>query len=424
MEENLGNHKLSGEPPNAADPNRQWWQLNMAQVKQRATYLAWPGHRDYRPPTALDWNDRGMLEFGGMEIPREEIERLLFELRRRITDKGLPVSQLPDMDCVRLGIAQDEICSGLLIVDVDLGEFILPVAADEEAIRNERSLSDLAAGMAGVIEWVDGERDEILERELKFREIVRDAASNSAGGMVPLWLRMRPWEPSVIHLADPEYSLITLELDEDLIWSLNERGVDHEARLLGYVENAETLQRRSAAKAVIERTGFGLVCNVALALMDEHALSPTQIFADLHQARICERVEKCGASLALMNQYRMTGRQVFEDMHGARLAERPGSLDITSDGAREILFLRDGVVQLMIEFDGGSYLSGSLKLFGEYPLSVEISSKGRKLNEVVEHPAFKRAGVVISECRSSKAGLNLLHEFRTTLISEAMNGWR
>ena len=270
--------------------SRAWWQLSRGEVEQRATALGWRAILPCGSWTRLDWDGRGRIRLDRIHVSRKEVEHLLRELRRLILDHGISVAQLPTMECVRRSQSLDGTMTQLIVIDVDLGEFILPVAASEETLSTGSPYSQIASGMAEVIEFVDGIRDKIIVLELKMRGILSDTAMTSEGGLVPLWLRMCPWDPCIIHLAPPRYHVTAFHIDDDLRWTVSEEVMDDEAEFARFLPSADTLRRRVATEAIIEETGYGLVSDVALGFMNSRDINPRKLFEDLHQARLQGKV--------------------------------------------------------------------------------------------------------------------------------------
>lgn len=118
-----------------------------------------------------------------------------------------------------------------------------------------------------------------------------------------------------------------------------------------------------------------------------------------------------------MDENDIDPRQVFEDLWKARSTGQPSAVEVGNGPACESLILIEGVLKLQLKFEGGRYTSGNLQLFGGYPLSVEMAAQGQVLAKLVDHPAFLRAGVVVSECQAGKDSFEIYHDVQTSPIA-------
>jgi hypothetical protein len=305
-------------------------------------------------------------------------------LRQSIREKGIAVSRLPDSSSVRRCCPHGGYGPALLVVDIDFGEFILPVGFDGDFRSRSHSTTskDVAAGMMELIAEAHSIRRQLADQARAMR-IALDEATRLASGIVPVWLRMRPWPVVQSYHDAPRqtYELVALTLDEDIQQEAN--GTYRVSTAQGvhrYIRSFKAQRRRAATRAKLKALGSaGLISDVALALIHLRGFKP---------------------------------REVMTYLKVSRLAKRSDGIVHLTQSTRETLTLVEGVVQARIDFAGGHYSSGKLTLLGDFPATVTIAAKNKLLSAFVDHPALKASGAKVTDARSRRGELNLRHRVR------------
>ena len=281
----------------------------------------------------------------------------------------------------------------MLIVDIDLGDFVLPLGIDERSLRREGSdwCTATASRMAEHVRMADGKRRQIVAREMRLRQAVEETAAAIGDGVAPLWLRMDaiPVLEDPGHIAFRHYVMLLVTLNDCMRWS--PVGTER----IGTVKDvrdhrswyAKTQRLRAAALSALSANGSeGSISEVALALINERGLDAVTTF-----------------------------RQAVQ----ARLADRRGAVEFERNGKPERLYYVDGALQATLGFEGGHYYIGSLTLWGDWPEQLAIGARGRPLAAFVDHPALASTGVRVAKATLRRGALDLDHVIRLIPVEAA-----
>ena len=375
--------------------NRPWWKLTAGDVE--------PWVRSLHPSAVQELASRtewiGDAWDGVADIPNgtavakaKDVARLLSKLRRGIKKLTIQGVALPDASSVRQCLSGYG-ANQTLALDIDFGEFILPLGIQDGMLagREKVSVSKIAASMLGIIAHADKVRARLVRRELRMRRAFEDTVARIGHGAAPLWLRLEPypfhWEPAEI--TNSHYVMLIVVLDECLAWSpVGDERIwtvrdirDH------HRYNARRQKPRAAALAELQVSGSqGWIDETALAIIEEKDLKPADVFREAAEAV---------------------------------LADRRGCLPFTRNGKPEHLYFRDGRLEPLLMFEGGTYSAGRLSLRGDFPESMGIAAVGRELAEFVDHPAFRANRIVVKKAEVREGVLDLLHDVRCVSVEEA-----
>lgn len=368
-----------------------WWRHGADATLLVARNLSWRArtYRDGADMIGRGWDGRSDIKVGNKTVTADTVGAVVEELRWGIAARDVSLATLPDQKSVR-------VCDvfgggwGTLVIDVDFGEFILPLSVDylHLAKHPDITAAEIGAEMADLVLNTHTVRDKVSALELQLRGAFEE--QSSLAGVVPLWFRMRPrrlgFPPATPQSEVRE--LVVIKLDEDLRPTMGYRPTRSLGDIQSYLQFDRTIQvRRATNRSRLEAAGSaGLISEVALALVEARGMDSGEVFSSLRAARL-------------------KGNRNRIVHHTAT--------------TREALTLVDGVVDANIKFEGGNYAPGKLTLDGDYPRTMAIGAKGRPLAAVVDHPAFKGAGITIWYARALPGKLRLYHHVRSITIEEA-----
>ncbi|RYY26115.1 MAG: hypothetical protein EOP62_11595 [Sphingomonadales bacterium] len=367
------------------------WRLGATATLGAARKHHWRATKDNggAPWIGRDWNGRSDIKLGSKAVAADAVTSLVEELRIGIGAQNVRVAKLPDHKSVRT-------CSNggprppSLVVDVDFGEFVLPVGFNGDLLINRPDITfaEIEAGMMKLVAETHAERHQVAALELELRSAFLE--QTMLAGVIPLWLRMIPWQ-FYTRYQGPRSDLremAVLMLDEDLRPVIRIRLTRTVADIQLYLGfHGEVQRRRSAMRSKLDAAcSGGFVSEVALGLIKARGMDPIDVLNRLWAARLDQ--------------------------------DHDGIVHRTAT-TRETLTLVEGVVEATIAFDGGCYTSGKLTLDGDYPRTLAMSAKRRPLTAFVDHPAFRVAGVTIRQARALRGRLRLYHTVRTMPMEEA-----
>jgi hypothetical protein len=367
--------------------DRPWWRLqadDMASLSMRSGRSPIRWRRDLINWAGVPWDGRSALSIGGEAVAGDDVQHLLALLKRPLKQLCLPQVAVPSAGSVRVavaGFAERE----SLAIDIDMGDFILPIAVAAEAfVAGAASLVPAVEGIIKHVEAAVGERGIVARREIALRTALEKTSARIGDGCEPLWLRMDPvssnHQPGQTHSR--HYTMVAMLLDDSLSWSPSP---PEPIWTIGDVRDllrlhGGTQRRRGALTNELRNSGSGgTMTQVSLALIRAADLEPSETLQAARAARI-------------------------EDPHGALRFRRWGCLNILS--------WIEGVLRTSIELPQGRYDDGELTLYGDYPESWALACKRRPLTAVMDHPAFRAGGVEIVRASRTDDGLNLSHTNR------------
>lgn len=374
---------------------REWWQLRAGDVAPWVKSLHPSAVQELNSRTEWigeAWDGVSDIAVGQATVTADDATLLLEALARGIRRLKLPGVAAPDAGSVRtclfaVGGRQT------LAIDVDMGDFVLPLGVDEWALADarEQPIASVADRMVGHVAHAARLGGRIHARELRLRRALEETAAAIGDGVAPLWLRMDP----VALQADPkdlpyqQYVMLVLLLNDCLKWSpVGSERISTVKDVRGHAGWFVRQQRRRAA-ALAEmqaRRSVGWISEVALALIEGQGLDP---------------------------------RAVFDQAVAARLADFRGGVQFLRNGRRETLYHVDGALQATFEFEGGHYHIGQLTLWGDWPEQLAIGAKGRPLAAYVDHPALHSTGVTVTKGSIRRQAMDLDHRIRLIPIEDA-----
>lgn len=379
-------------PDPSAPPLRpNWWRLGAAAT------LRFAEHRGWRPTTdnggapwiGREWNGRSNIRLGSEIVASQTVEAVLAHLRRGIAAHRVRVARLPDRASVRCcWFCGPRLAT--IVIDVDFGEFILPVSITESLVARHSDLTaeEVAVGMIDIIVTADAVREQIGALDLDLRNAVVEQSMVAA--VTPLWLRMPAWHFNRRYeapLTDAR-ELTVLMLDQNLrpvISGLrSSRTVAGFTHFLGF--HGKMQRRRAVMRAKLDAAGSaGFVTDVARGLIEARGMDPIDVLTRLRAS--CSESDHEGISHR-------------------------------TDTTFERLTFTEGLIEATIVFAGGNYRSGKLTLNGNFPATLAMAAKGRPLTAFVDHPAFRAAGVTIGYGRALRGRLRLYHKVRSLPVEE------
>ena len=371
---------------------REWWRLRAGDVspwvkslhpsatQQLASRTEWIGE---------PWDGLSDIVFDQLVVTAAKVARILLEFGRALRRLKLAGVSIPNVGNVRHCLGG----SGgrhVLVFDVDLVDFVLPIGIDGWALQRDAGTSckTIASKMAEHVRMADKKRRKIIARELRLRRAVMETAATVGEGVAPLWLRMDavPFHEDPKHAGDYAYVMLLVTLNDCLRWS--PVGSERIWTVKDVRDHRTWYGRtqRSRATALATQTAggsAGSISEIALAIIEERGLDPVATF-----------------------------RQALE----ASLADRHGCVELGRDGKPETLHYVDGVLQASFGFAGGHYSPGWLTLWGDWPEQLGIGARNRPLAAFVSHPAFLSTNVKVTRGTVRTRALDLRHRIRCTSV--------
>lgn len=366
-----------------------WWRRRTSDILSlatsiRASPIRW--QRNMIDWSGIPWDGRSALRVGDVAVPANDVRQLVANLElqtERLRQERVTAPAAKDVRVAITGPNERE----CLTIDVDLADFILPIAVEVCAFANgPASLTRTVSEVMQHVEAAVRNRRTVARREVALRGALEKTAARIGAGCVPLWLRMAP-----IPSAEPadrlplrHYTVVTTLLDDSLSYSpspsepvwTNADIRDHQ-RLHG-----RTQRRRTTLLGDLQASGsIGSITDVSLALINAADLEPS---ATLLAAR------------------------------AARIGDPRGELQFRRWGCLNTLSWIEGVLRTSIECDQGRYDDGQLTLHGAYPASLAIGCKGRPLAAIMDHPALRTSGAVIASANVTEDAFILRHRSSVT----------
>lgn len=378
---------------NVCTTDCDWWRLRAGDIEAMLSRSAGPSARwsdRLIEWSGTSWDGTSALQVGDDWVAGEDISLLLSQLNFKIAQLGLDGVRAPTVRDVRA-------CAGgpdereRLTVDIDFEDFILPIAIDASAFGG--GTSSLSPSVDGVIRHVlaaTRTRRSVSRREAVLRRALEETSARIGGGCAPLWLRMDPI-PSDRHPrlhSTSCYKMVTTLLNDSLsaspslpeaVWTVGD--IRDHWRLHDRVQR----RRKTMASELVDTGSSGAMTEVSLSLIRAARLDP---FATLQTA------------------------------HAARIQKESGEVKFQRWGCLNILSWIDGVLRTSIQFEQGSYEDGELMLHGDYPASLALASMGRPLSTIVDHPAFRASGVVVTNANITEEAFYLSHDNRVMPVAE------
>lgn len=374
-----------------APPRPSWWRLGATATLRVAKERGWSADADNggAPWIGRQWNGRSNIKLGSEAVPAQTVAGIIEHLRHGIASLNVQVARLPDSRSVRHCSFSGPWLS-TIVIDVDFGEFILPVSITENLlVKHPRiTAAEVGSGMMDIIMTADAVRSQVGALDLELRNAVVE--QSILAGVTPLWFRMFPWHFNVRYeapLSDTR-ELMVLMLDEDLRPIISDLRLCRSAPDITYYLrfHGEMQRRRSAMRSKLDAAGSAaFVTEVARGLIDVRGMDPVDVLDRLRTSRLAQ--------------------------------DRDGIL-LCTETTRERLTLVEGLIDAAIDFEGGNYRSGKLTLQGDFPETFAIAAKGRPLTAFVDHPAFRAARVKIKYARALRGRLRLYHTVRSSPVEE------
>ena len=377
-----------------------YWQMGAGGVMRWAATLPFSATQDNVGRiewVGTAWDGSSQVSLGGAHegeiIGGEVVTELLGHLSREIPLLGIAGIEVPGPEDVRTCFigSSDKLA---LVIDVNFGDFDLPLYVDHcrRWAADKLTSREIANGMLGILKHADKVRDRILRRERTMRRALEETALRIGDGVAPLWLRMAPFP----HYENPKYVtrscyvMLLVVLNDELIWAPT--GYERiwtvkEIREYYRWHHRDQKARADAIRKLHAARSEGWISEVALAIINEKGLDP---------------------------------RDVFRQAVAEAKADRRGAVRFERNGNRETLYVRDGVLSASLVFAGGAYTRNTLTLSGDYPATLALGAKGRKLADFVDHPAFVATGLVATKGVSEQGALEIFHSPRNVSVEEAV----
>lgn len=378
----------------------EWWRLQAERIRNWVSDLPTSATMEMISRTEWigdPWDASSNVSVGNPSYPEvvsaKDLASLLAKLRRGIRSMGVDGIVPPDQSSVRVALCSNT--RSAVIIDVDFGDFILPISIDGVGWRNRRkpSLKEIAEGMLGILEGAIAIRSRLAQRDAGMRRAFEQTMTRIGEGAAPLWMRLAP----VPHYEDAsclpymQYVMLMVTLNDSLIWAPSGTERVHTVKdvrdYYGYMFR-EHRARAATIRDLEMRGSAGSVSEVALALIEEHGLNPVK---------------------------------VFQDAVAAAMADIRAGVSFDRSGRTETLYYRDGVVFAAFGFEGGHFYRDTLTLWGDYPETVVEGLKGRRLADIVDHPALVASGAAVSESSSRQAALDLRATCRNIAVEELVD---
>jgi hypothetical protein len=270
-----------------------------------------------------------------------------------------------------------------LVIDFDMGGFVLPVALEGRLLTSPQILASMDA-----VEWVmamveyEGRKCRVEEtkREAEFAQAFDEAVTSVGGGCVPMWLRLMPVAYDSINFYTTPYYFCVQTLDDRL-------DADEHS---GEAETPQELKAAILAIREVHQTRWRTLQQIT-ARGSKFAIHP--VAAHLIRAGRDE-------PSAIAPLCRHLGRQ---DPRNCRIALSNGT---------GVLSFHGGVLSADFTGDGWRYDDGLLVVERTFPDTVLTALAGRLLCDVVDHPAFTATGIRV---RSA-----IIQEGRTVIKAEKL----
>ncbi|RUN76513.1 hypothetical protein EJC47_11115 [Sphingomonas sp. TF3] len=384
---------------------RPWWQLRASDVQPWVQSLHHSAVQELTSRTEWigeAWDGKSDIQVGSSAVLGSEVASLLRKLRRGIKAARLDVVGQPDSTSIRqcYGATRSAL---MLVVDIDLGDVVLPLGIWEWQLRDSErpSISKIADNMLSIIGHALSMRDRLIQREFRLRKALQETVAKIGTGVAPLWLRMNPFpinENPKYLIASP-YLMCIISLNDCLEWTptgdeqiTTVRDIRKQYRWLAryHRPRAQTLDR------LVATGSQGSIDELSLAIIAAQGLNPGDVFRLAHQ-------------------------EALTDRRGSVQFHRP---DRPQDAShRDQLYYRDGRLKIIIGFDGGVYTSDVLSVWGDFPETVAHAARGKRLDQFVDHAAFRETGIVVKVAETRQGALDLNHRLRSISIEEAERRW-
>lgn len=377
---------------------RAWWRLSAADIKPWSDMFTPSTLDPLENPTAwigTPWDQKSdvtLRESTETIIKARKIENILHKIRKYLTESQISKINLPTEFDVR-------ICFGkwcrheMVVIDIDLIDFILPLGISSMAEVGPCAMdtSQIASKFVQFIKLADQKRAIISRKEVRFREALENTVSKLNTGASPLWLRRHPIpaDADQSEFNDYCYAISYIELDQNLHWSPRSDGSIYTKKEITEYYSYFYKDQRKRAQRVSLLDAYnteGLVSDVALALLVEHGISPRKALLNAKAAVLDGEQYEIGQS---------------------------------REKNRAIIYLQDGALEVHLAFDGGNYSSGNLTLFRAFPDTIVACLKGRRLGDIVGHPAFMASKAVARTVSTDFGQLNIRHDVKMHTIEEA-----
>lgn len=370
---------------------RPWWKLQATDIQpwvatlhpsatqESASRIEWIGDA---------WDGESDIHVGAEVVTAKQTSDLLARLRRGIRALSLGVAA-PTPSSVRqalYGISTRQ----AFVIDFDFGDFILPIAIDENELAAQPSWAETARKMLAILNAVPARRATIQRRELNMRRAFEETVKRIGHGVGGLWLRMDPFpvreDPKYIQYQAYHWVMITLSrtLDWTPVGAERAHTMKDIRDYFGFFFKAQRL-RAEAITTLVATGSKGAISELALAFCEERGLDP---------------------------------RDTLDLARAAARDDSRGALQFVRNEKRETLYYVDGTMHASFEFEGGHYYTDCLTLWGTYPEILAEGAKGRPFEAFVDHLLFKATGVTVARAETRSQAFDLWHDMRPRPIEQ------
>lgn len=263
-----------------------------------------------------------------------------------------------------------------IVLDLDFGNFVLPLAMSGDFFDGSIPLRDLVEQVISWIEEVDQKRTEIGSVALHLYNQFENLASESDGGLYPLRVHIKPkmcykydgWPDEV------DFELIGLRLNTQLDWDIFCEDVLHGENFELGSDFAAVCRRRIRIKTYLEQTrSAGLVSDLALAVASDLGADVSELLAEAKR----------------VNEIYRPKRALHDD-------EPP------------TFYLEEGVLHSRWYTPQLEYSNGLVRVSGDYPIALAVAAQGRLLADLVDYEPFRQAGAAVSRAEARNGALELM----------------
>ncbi|MEG4930202.1 hypothetical protein QUA99_25240 [Microcoleus sp. F10-B2] len=365
-----------------------WWKIHASDIHPWVQSLT-PAAKEWASRNlrliGTPWDGRSDVSVGFSDksqiISAEKIRDVLSRLNSYINYNPELQVQPVNAENVRL-YSENYYLDNAICIDIDMTDYILPIGITYADIcrPNTHSEGFILENMIELIQRARSLHKKIVDKETRFRRTLEEVSVNIGNGVLPVWLRRNAISLSEdrSYFVEMPYVMVLVTLDQNLLWfPEGHDSVKNVKTIRSYYNYIRKTQcdRLDRLMNIAQSESIGMVSDVALATIDHLGLD---LVATYEKAR--------EHALETKNDYLSFKLGAYEDR----------------------LYWRDGVLDLMIIFKTGIYHKGQLQMLVNMPETVIAALKGRRLAEVVDHPAFAKVGMTIKSV-SADQGITLKH---------------
>jgi len=388
---------------------RHWWALKAAAIDAWIDTLP-TSTKDYQygPLASIGepWDGASDItvyptEFAkGITITGGKIAHFLDEIANIIDRSQIERIRKPTAADVR--VCKSFIGNGTCIVfDIDFIDFIFPVAMFSDPIFSSSisnpSVTHVVSRFMRLFSHVNKQRDAIARKERRLRDALEKTASAFCGDVSPLWLRRSPMPAceALRHFNKYCYNISMIMLDSNLEWTpvsddsiYTKRDVSN-----NYSFHFKQQKIRSKKLTLLDEWGSeGFVTEEALSLLIERNVCPKfalDTLRKIHSSSEAIKIDFCNEQLGKF-------MRLFNNIR-----------------------LFNGVIEPYFNFENGNYCSGFLTLSNLLPETILACLKGKKLKQIIDHPAFNKSESVVSKVITEFDQIRLKHKVKLHTIESA-----